>query len=242
VRTRTRLLTLFVALFAALAPALSTAGSAAAATPPYSLHYIALGNHKQVVVRWNPCRMHTYKVNLAAVPAASRNVILAETLAAMRVLSVRTGIPFTYRGATTEVPRLGSFAAQSADIIIAYTTPARTNYNLAGAIAAQGGYSAGSRSTISAATTTYSAAIFRGMLVLDTPDLLRNLRPGFGPGARRGNVLLHELGHVVGLGHVSNVRLLMNPATTSYTPNGFAAGDLAGLARVGRPAGCIAGW
>ena len=87
-----------------------------------------------------------------------------------------------------------------------------------------------------------SAGLNQGGLGLDTPDLLAHLKPGFGAGLSRGNLLLHELGHVVGLGHVSNAHLLMNPTMTSYTPNGYAAGDATGLAMVGRNAGCIPGW
>jgi len=228
-----------------LTPTLFVAGPADAALPLYALHYLTLPNHKVVVLRWNPCRAHTYKVNVAAVPAASRNAVLAETFYAMRVLAARTGVPFTYRGQTAEIPQINSYARQSAELIIAYTIPGRvghkTNYNLAGAIAGMGGYSGGWRSVSNGVTTTYSAGISKGMLVLDTPDLMR-LSPGFGAGRHRGNVLLHELGHVVGLAHVNNARELMYPAVAAYTPNGFAAGDIAGLRRVGRPAGCIAGW
>jgi hypothetical protein len=225
----------------AAAPSLA-ASPASAATAPYSLNYMTLANGQKVVARWNPCRLHSYKVNLASVPAAARKAVLAETHAAMRTLSVKTGIPFTYRGATAEVPRLGSYVRQSADIIIAYTTPAKTNYRLAGATAGQGGYAGGWRSTSNGIKTTYSAGINKGYLVVDTPDLLAHFKPGFGAGLRRGNLLLHELGHVVGLGHVNNARLLMNPSLSGYTPNGYTASDAAGLARVGRKAGCIPGW
>ena len=63
-------------------------------------------------------------------------------------------------------------------------------------------------------------------------------------GAAHGNqlahaVVLHELGHLVGLGHVSDQTQLMFPegslATTAY-----AGGDLAGLARLGQ--GACAPW
>jgi hypothetical protein len=43
------------------------------------------------------------------------------------LLATKTGISFTYKGATTEVPRVGSYVTQSADIIIAFTTPLKTN-------------------------------------------------------------------------------------------------------------------
>ena len=240
-RTLPRAAALATAVVLAAAPTLA-AGPASAATAPYSLHYMSLSNGKKVVARWNPCRAHGYKVNLASVPAAARPTVLAETHAAMRVLAVKTGMTFTYKGATAEVPRQGSYVKQSADIIIAYTTPAKTNFSLAGSTAGLGGFAGGWRSSYNGWTTTYSAGINKGYLVVDTPDLLAHFKPGFGTGVRRGNLLLHELGHVVGLGHVSNARLLMNPTLSSYTPNGYAAGDAAGLALVGRKAGCITGW
>jgi len=224
---------------AAVGAVLAPVSTASAAAPSYSSSYLTLGSGQTVVQRWNPCQQITYKVNLAAVPTKSRAVILAETHAAIRVLAARTGFVYVYRGATTEVPRVGSLARQSAELIVAFTTPAKTNYSLAGSTVAQGGSSASSWSFSNGTTKTYGGAITRGFVVVDTPDLLRMLKPGFGTGLRRGNLLLHELAHTVGLKHVSNTRLLMNPAVTSASPNGFAAGDVAGLAALGRRAGCI---
>jgi hypothetical protein len=147
---------------------------------------------------------------------------------------------FTYRGATTEIPRAGSSTRQSADIIIAFTTSSKTNY-LSGTADAIGGSAASVMTRTSGTTKTYTAAIVKGFVVVNTPKLLRSYRAGFGTGVRRGNLLLHELGHVVGLGHVGNARLLMNPILSSRSPNGYAAGDAAGLSVVGRRAGCING-
>jgi hypothetical protein len=53
-----------------------------------------------------------------------------------------------------------------------------------------------------------------------------------------GATLLHELGHLVGLDHVSDRDQLMSVAPGSG-PVEFAAGDLAGLATVGAAAGCL---
>lgn len=219
--------------------ALAVAPAASAATASYSVNNVTLGNGKTIVQRWNPCQRITFKVNLVSVPSASRATILAETQTAIRVLAAKTGLTYTYRGLTTEVPRVGSTAKQSAELIIAYVTPAKTNYNLAGSVVGQGGTSSSSWSIPSATGTTYASAITRGFVVFDTPDLLRLLKPGFGTGARRGNVLLHELAHTTGLGHVNNTQLLMNPAVNASTPNGFAAGDAAGLAALGSRGGCI---
>ncbi len=224
---------------AAVGAVLIPAPAATALTASYSASFVTLGSGKTVLLRWNPCQLITYKVNLAAVPTASRTVILAETQAAIRVLAAKTGFLYIYRGATAEVPRVGSWARQSAELIVAYTTPAKTNYPLAGTSAAYGGTSSSSWSYSNGTTTTYASAITRGFVVVDTPDLLRFFKPGFGTGVRRGNLLLHELGHTAGLKHVSNIHLLMNPTVTTASPNGYAAGDAAGLLAVGRRGGCI---
>ena len=234
----TRFMTIATAV-ASVGALLVPASAAAAATASYSVSHVTLGSGTTIVQRWNPCQRITYKINLASVPVASRTTILGETQAAVRLLAAKSGLVYIYRGQTTEVPRVGSSATQSAELIIAYTTPARTNYNLAGSIVGQGGTSSSSWSSSDGTTTTYASAIIRGFVVFDTPDLLRLLKPGFGTGARRGNVLLHELAHTTGLGHVNDIHLLMNPSVNASTPNGFAAGDLAGLAALGSHAGCI---
>ena len=224
---------------AAVGSVLAPVSAASAAIASYSASYVTLGSGNTALQRWNPCQLITYKVNLAAVPTASRTVILAETHAAIRVLAAKTGFVYVYRGPTAEVPRLGSSAKQTAELIVAYTTPALTNYNLAGTTAAEGGTSTSSWSTSNGTTTTYASAITRGFVVVNTPSLLRYFQPGFGTGVRRGNLLLHELGHSVGLKHVSNIHLAMNPTLTAASPNGYAVGDVAGLAAVGKSGGCI---
>ena len=237
--SRTRFMVIATAV-AAVGALVVPASAASAVTASYSVSHVTLGSGATIVQRWNPCQHITYKINLASVPAASRTTILTETQTAIRVLAAKTGLFYTYRGQTTEVPRVGSSAKQSAELIIAFTAPAKTNYNLAGSIVGQGGMSSSSWSSLIGTTTTYASAIIRGFVVFDTPDLFRLLKPGFGTGARRGNVLLHELAHTTGLGHVNNIHSLMNPSMSTSTPNGFAAGDLAGLTSLGSHAGCIA--
>lgn len=65
-----------------------------------------------------------------------------------------------------------------------------------------------------------------------------NLVPGFGPGRSEGNVLLHELGHLAGLDHVSDPGEQMAPGVGSQAPADWGPGDLQGLYRLGASRGC----
>ena len=64
------------------------------------------------------------------------------------------------------------------------------------------------------------------------------LAPGFKANGSVGSLLLHELGHAVGLEH-SRQGEIMYPIIGQGTPANYAAGDRRGLAKVGRAAGCM---
>jgi hypothetical protein len=51
------------------------------------------------------------------------------------------------------------------------------------------------------------------------------------------NVLLHEIGHVVGLSHVDNAAEVMNPVA-QVAPTAYGTGDTFGLRHLGLEAGC----
>ena len=74
------------------------------------------------------------------------------------------------------------------------------------------------------------ASLVSGVVRFDTPDLVR-LQRAFGTTVARG-VLLHELGHLVGLGHVKDKRQNMYPEITAGNVR-YASGDLAGLTLLG---------
>lgn len=223
-----------------LAPVAASAPADAATSAQYGVYHTTLPTGRTVVVRWNGCQRITYKVNLAAVPKRARAAVMRETKASVHSLAYRTGFRLTYRGTTREVPQRGSVDRQSAELVIAYTTPRRTNIDLSGSTMGQGGFSYRWWGVKSGGKVVYRAAATRGYVVIDAPDMMRRTRPGAGPGTHRRNLMEHELGHAFGLKHVRTTKALMNPVISAHTPNGYHyAGEIAGLKRVGRSAGCI---
>ena len=79
---------------------------------------------------------------------------------------------------------------------------------------------------------------FGGLIMVDA-DLAS--RPGFESTSSHGLILLHELGHILGLAHVKDPNQVMY---SGPDPNpglrGYGLGDLAGLRQLGRDAGCLA--
>ncbi|HEX6418878.1 MAG TPA: matrixin family metalloprotease, partial [Acidimicrobiales bacterium] len=73
-----------------------------------------------------------------------------------------------------------------------------------------------------------------GLVVIDGPQMAELLA---GPGGREAvrAVLLHELGHLVGLDHVDDPGQLMQPVAQADLV-AFGPGDLTGLAHLGRGA------
>lgn len=65
--------------------------------------------------------------------------------------------------------------------------------------------------------------------------LSSHLDTGSAPGVGEEPVLLHELGHAVGLGHFAGP-VVMNPLDRGFAS--FQRGDLAGLTRLYQPASC----
>lgn len=179
--------------------------------------------------RWDPCRPIPYVVQAGWIPDAGR----ADLAEALRRLSEASGLRFLDEGDTAELPSTSRAAYQPerygdrwAPLLIGWVPAGSTDLGLGGGT--QG------ISLAVAVPGRDGASIVSGQVVLDATHRLAS---GFGPGTTDGEVLLHELAHAVGLGHVDDPTQVMYPQTTS-SESVFGAGDRAGLAAVGAPAGC----
>jgi hypothetical protein len=207
----------------------------AGSSPGYKLQTVTLASGKTTVGRWNPCQTAiTYKVNVSGIPTAKRAAMVKQVKSAFVKLAAADGMTYRYTGSTTFVPKKKTLADGPAEIVVAAVSKKATDLDLSENSL---GYGGTLWSTWSGSQGE-GAAVVRGYVVLSASGMA-TLKTGFGKGKTQGNVILHELGHATGLEHVSSTKALMNPTLTSSSPNGFSAGDLAGLKKLGRSAGCI---
>jgi hypothetical protein len=211
------------------------------ATDPYS--------GRSVVVRWSPCQISafgtvtthyiTYRVNAGG--QSSRITLVKQALAQV---TAATGLRFRYLGTTRYVPRdavihyasgsryvfdaAGQRAATGAELVVAWAAKSWTNL-LTGTEAGSG-------------TASWSGSPSSQLRIVESAVVMKTgvpLLSGFRAGASVGTLLLHELGHAVGIEHVTSRSQVMYPTIGSWSPAGYASGDKTALRMVGRAAGCF---
>lgn len=195
--------------------------------PPAGGEYAFVGVQADGVtpVGYDPCRPVHYVIRPDNAPAGGEQLVRD---AVARVSAV-TGLEFVYDGPTDEAPaerrslfQPDRYGDRWAPVLVSWQTEAENPDFLTDTVGEAG-----------SATVTIAGrpkVFVTGMVGLDAAAFAEYLAdPDDVPLARA--VVLHELGHLVGLDHVSDPGQLMYPETRDAVD--FAPGDLTGLARLG---------
>ena len=192
-------------------------------------------------VRFNPCEPVAYVLNDALAPPGA----VADVREAIARLSEATGITFVEEG-TTDEPLAVRRSAYQPERYGERWAPILIGWSQLGA--GEGPDASGDDIIVAGRGQPLRVddALVSGVLELNTDvvldrDTQETLPGGFGEGITRGRVILHELGHVLGLGHVSSRAQLMYPELAEQTSSSaeLGVGDSIGLRLLGRESGCV---
>lgn len=165
-------------------------------------------------VSYSPCRPIHYIVNLDGGPGDSLRFIKAAVAEASR----RSGFDFAYDGTTTD----RTFKRSSGPVLIGFARPGEL-----GELPENGDAVGLGGSTFVLSSNGFDHAV-TGMVALKTSWFRR--ADATGHRAEEQAVVMHELGHVLGLAHVDDPGELMYP---SVTRTSYGSGDIEGLAKLG---------
>jgi hypothetical protein len=173
-----------------------------------------------VPVAYSPCRQIPVVLNPQGAPEEAEGLV-EEAVARVADL---TGLDLVVAGETDERPSDG-VRSESQPVLIAWSTP-EEEPDLSGDVAGLGGSTSVRQGGAVAGLEQYVS----GQIILDGPQLQEVMD-------RRGRdqvraIILHELGHVVGLDHVEDPFQLMHAENLRTTD--FAAGDRRGLRLLGQ--------
>lgn len=170
-------------------------------------------------VGWNPCEEIHYEVNPDGAPEEWESLIGS----AVDEISERTGLGFTYDGTTDDRDFGDRYSSgQSAPPVLIGFADADEVPDLEGDVAGLGG--------ATAVGLNQRYGYVTGMAVFDT-DTFDRLDGRTGGETAMRSIILHELGHVVGLAHVDDRGEIMYGEALARTT--FGTGDRKGLAKLG---------
>ena len=183
-------------------------------------------------VRWDSCQAIRWTFYAKNAPRRG----LAQVREGVRRIHLTTGHDFTYVGKTQQKPNPYGNNVEGADVIIGWRpasdyapfarNPATTGF---GGNMYYSGYQEADGTNVNRAV--------QGGVVLNASKK-STLDNGFGRGATWGEVIIHELGHVMGLAHPAADSQIMYFSAIPRDAD-WGAGDLAGLRTLGDTRGCL---
>jgi hypothetical protein len=187
--------------------------------------YIGTQTDGRTPVTWSPCRAIHYVVVTADAPVGS----VALFRSAVAEVSRLTGLTFVDDGATTEpvvsdrtLYQPTRYGKRWAPVQIAFVT-SRQDADMTGDVV-------GDTIPESVRTDSGDEVFVSGEVYFSRSFVTESLRDGYRSDVRA--TMLHELGHLVGLDHVDNAALLMNPDAVEGVVD-FAPEEKPGLRSLG---------
>jgi hypothetical protein len=225
--------------------------------PLFDYSFLFVGADGCQPARFNPCAPVQYVLNRTLATDAD----VADLTEAIRKVADATGLEFQYAGTSTEDPRSTARPVRAPDGTITWPPvligwahlgtgdalrPSTTAGGGSGTGAGggppanQGVVGGGGRPQVSGNVITTGNLVLNLDAVTDT-DTHNPVPHGFGSGVNWGRIMMHELAHVVGLGHVESRTSIMNETLTQQTipSTEFGVGDLIGLRYLGKQGGCL---
>jgi hypothetical protein len=190
--------------------------------------------------RWNPCQPIHYEANLDHAPGGA----LEDLREAVARISEATGIEFVEDGTTNRTVDMQVGRAFQSQIPgeprflpLLFEWIPHEHFDFVADTDRAAAFGIPFRGFGELARTYVSGAI--------AMDAGEDLPGGFGQRYSRGVILMHELAHVLGLGHVASpYEIMWSPELSDVrhpvlSQSEWGPGDLEGLRAVGREAGCL---
>jgi hypothetical protein len=215
---------------------------------PFDYSFLFVSQDGCQPARFNPCAPIRYALNRSQATDAD----VADLDEALAKVTEATGLQFQYAGTSTDDPRTVSRPVRAANgslswppVLIGWShlgtgdvlRPPTTGPTAPPAAGVVGG---GGRPVVVDNVITTGNLVLNLDAVTDT-DTHDPVPHGFGPGVNWGRIMMHELAHVIGLGHVGSRTSIMNETLTQQTISSaqWGVGDQIGLRHLGKEAGCL---